>query len=182
MRKLLVISALLMLFVMAKAQVFGTSQTLKKGALNLGILPTIIDYHGNNDFLLFLQGGYGLKSNVDLGIKLGLLGDDNYIGADVEFALGKRFSLAGGAHVFNDFGIDATALYTAPLNNSVRFTSGLDVDFVFPDSGSLQYVWIPLNLEVDLKKDLVFIFEADIDTKLIDEAANMISAGVQFYF
>lgn len=182
MKNLILAVALLFAITNLKAQVFGTAQTLKKGTGNFGILPTIVDNNGTNDFMLFLQGGYGLKSNIDLGIKLGLFADKAYLGADVEFALGKYFSVTTGAHTYDDFGLDATALCTLPLNNSVRITSGLDMDIVFAESQTLEYVWVPLNLEVSLKRNLIFIFEADIDTKLFDTGYNMISAGVQFYF
>lgn len=182
MNKLLVVLVLFVVNVALSAQVFGTAQTLSKGKLNFGILPTIIDNNGHSDLILFFQGGYGLVSGTDFGLKLGVLGDETYFGGDVEFALRKNISLAGGFHLYGDFGADFTGLYTFPLTNSARLSSGFDMDIVFANSKTVVPFWLPINLEIDLKKNLTFIFEAEIDTKLFDESYNTISGGVQFYF
>jgi len=181
MKKLLFLSGLLACFAFSHAQIFGTAQTLSQGKGNFGILPTITISDGNNDLILYLQGGYGLAKGVDLGIRLGLE-DKTYIGADVEFSLAKNFSFTGGFHSYYDFGIDLAGIYTFKLNSSTKLSTGLDADLIFNDYANITPVWIPLNIEVSLKKNMVFMLEADIDTKLIDESYNMISGGLQFYF
>ena len=183
MKKLLILSFVL-LFVsnVVNSQVFGTSSTLKEKKFSLGLEPGFLMSNGNDDFMFFIHGGYGLKSNIDLGVKLGVFGDQNYLGADVEFVLGKRFSLAGGFHDFYDFGIDGTALLTFPLSSSARLTTGLDMDIVMADPETIVPLWIPCAIEVGIKKGMVFILEANIDTKLIDESYSFIGGGVQFYF
>ncbi len=164
------------------AQVLGTAQTLKKGTGNVGILPGIIVNNGYNDFILYLQGGLGISHGVDLGVRLGVLGDEDYIGADVEFSSNRHLSFTAGAHSFYDFGLDFTGLYTFYLNSNARFTTGLDMDVVFAENETAVPLWIPLNIEVGIKKDLVFMLEADIDTGVFDDAYHIISGGVQFYF
>lgn len=181
-KTLFFIFAILLFSQAGVAQVFSTAQTLSPKQMNLGILPTIADASGTNDFILFVQGGYGLRKGIDLGVKLGVLADETYFGADVEFMAMKNLSIAGGFHSFGDFGLDLSGIYTFPLTTGARLTSGLDLDMVFAENETLLPLWIPLNLEVDIRNDLVFIFEADIDTKLFDESYNLISGGVQFYF
>ncbi len=182
MKKLLLFVVIVFTCAVSNAQVFGTAGTLSKGKFNFGVLPTILDANGNNDFVMFMQGGYGLRSGIDLGLKLGVFGEETYFGGDVEFVLMKNLSLAGGFHTYGDFGLDVTGLYTFPLTNSARLSTGLDMDMVFADSQTLVPFWIPINIEVDIKKNVVFIFEAEIDTKLFDESYNLIAGGVQFYF
>lgn len=182
MNKLLFTALFIIICANSHAQVFGTAQTLAKNTGNIGIMPTIFDYDGDNDFMMFLQGGYGLTKGIDLGVKIGILGDENYFGADVEFHSKKNFSIAGGIHSYVDFGLDLTGLYTFNLNNKARLTTGLDMDIVFSDPNTLVPLWIPLNLEVDIKKDLVFMLEAGIDTKLFDESYHIMSGGFQYYF
>ncbi len=182
MKKLFLAVIFVVVCFYSNAQVLGTAQTLKKGTGSVGIVPGILVNSGNNEFLLFLQGGLGISNGIDLGLRLGVLGDEDYIGADVEFSSNKHLSLAAGAHSFYDFGLDLTGLYTFYLNSNARFTTGLDMDVVFAENETVVPLWIPLNLEVGIKKNLVFMLEADIDTGVFDEAYHIISGGVQFYF
>ncbi len=181
MKKLFIISLIAFSCNLINAQVFGTAEVLSKNKGNFGILPTIYEYNGNSDMILFLQGGYGLSKGIDLGLKLGVLSEETYFGMDVEFAIRKNLSLSGGCHINDVLGLDFTGLYTFNLNNYAKLTSGLDIDIMTENDHTIA-MWLPLNLEVDIKKNLVFIFEADIDTKLIDDSYNIISGGIQFYF
>ena len=182
MKKITLLLFSLVLAVNLSAQIFGTSSTLSKNRFSLGLEPSIYSSGNYDDFMFFIHGGYGIKSGVDLGVKLGLLGDENYIGADVEFKLGKKFSLAGGFHDFYDFGIDGTALFTFPLGSAATLSSGLDMDIVFADPETLVPLWIPVVVEIGIKKDMVFILEAELDTKLIDESYHFLGGGLQFFF
>ncbi len=184
MNKLIIAAILWLTFTTSYSQVYGTAGTLSEGKFNLGVIPTFLNNYGNNELMLFIQGGYGLTQNIDFGLKLGFLGDDSFFGTDVEYKIGKNFSLTGGAHSFYDkIGLDGTALFTINLNKSSRLTSGLDYDLILTDGpGNLQFFCIPINLEVDLKRNVVFMMEVDIDTKIGNNAYDIIAAGLQFYF
>lgn len=187
--KKIVLSLVLLIAVIStsKAQVlFSTAQTLGSGNWSLGINP-VIAAEGNNDFALFFHGGYGLGNNSDLGLKLGFGWNDAYVGLDYEKTLmaGKpSVSLSGGAHFFHYFGLDLGAQVTFPINN-VRLTTGLDMDFVFGEDGNGDLemwapLWLPLSLEVYLKKNFSLVFEGNI--KLTDRAWTTVGGGINVYF
>lgn len=169
-------------------QLFSTGQTLKPKKWSIGVEPSVL-INGDEQFMLFGHAGYGLKKGVDLGLKLGVLGDEDYIGGDVEFGIGRYFSVMGGAHHFGVFGLDANILGTYPIRSDVRISSGFDVDMNFVDkvndqgekSGKeAQFIgWIPISLEIGLKKNLAFIFEAMIN--VTDDGYHFIGGGVNIY-
>ncbi len=178
MRKSLIVIMFLVIVGEINAQVFNTGSTLKPKTFSVGIEPSVI-INGNADFMLFLHGGYGIKSGIDLGVTVGVLGPGNYFGADVEFALGKKMSLSFGAHNYGSFGLDGTYLITFPIRGDVRIFSGADLDVNFGNSTNFL-LWIPIGVEVGLRKNMSFIFEAEIG--LTAPAYHLIGGGVNFYF
>jgi hypothetical protein len=161
------------------AQVFNTSSTLHLGQFSTGIEPTLY-INGGNDFNLFLHAGAGITSDIDFGVKLGIMGDNVYIGGDVEFSLNRYFSLAGGAHAYGDFGLDGTGLVTLPLGSAADIYSGLDMDIDFA-GGEIQLpLWIPLGIEIPIKKYILFYFESEI--RITNYGSHIIGAGVSFLF
>jgi len=169
-----------------KAQVlFSNAQTLQGGAWNIGINPAYSEWH--DDFALFFHGGYGLGSNSDLGLKLGFGWGDTYVGLDYEktvFAGKPIVSLFGGAHYWGDFGLDLGSKVTFPIGN-VRLTAGLDMDLNFGEDGNGELelhapLWLPISLEVYLKKQLSLVFEGNIG--LTDRAGTTVGGGINIYF
>ncbi|MGE4289502.1 MAG: hypothetical protein AB7E36_12500 [Salinivirgaceae bacterium] len=160
------------------SQVFNTSQTLKEGTFSFGIEPLLIA-SGNSDFMLFGHAGYGLVQGVDLGLKVGVFGGSTYVGADVEFAFIKNFSISAGAHATGIFGLDATLIGSFPLASNVTFYGGLDADLNFGKDLTLP-LWIPLGLEVHLNKNMAFLFEAL--PGITQSAPHLIGGGVMVYF
>lgn len=179
MKKLFLIISAFFLLNALSAQVFNTGQTLKKGVFSAGAEPAIIA-GGNADFMLFGHLGYGLKSNIDFGAKVGVLGPgETYLGADIEFGITKNISVSGGAHIDGDFGLDGTLLGTYPISNSVNLYGGLDADIYFSGNTYVP-LWIPVGVEVGLKKSFAFILEASVG--LTNGASHIIGGGVIAYF
>ncbi len=192
--KKIILSLVILLAVASagNAQVlFNGAETLKKGNWSLGLDLAYADIH-NGDFALFFLGSYGLGNNSDLGMKLGFGWDEAYIGLDYEktVLLGKpSVSLFGGAHYWQWFGLDAGALVTFPIQN-VRISTGLDFDLVFASIDRdgdgkeelelLTPLWLPINIEVYLKKHLSLVFEGNI--KLTDDAFTTVGGGINIYF
>jgi hypothetical protein len=176
MKKLLII-CLGFITLTSNAQVFNTSSTLKRGQFSAGFEPGLY-ISGGSDFTLFLHGGAGITSGTDLGIKVGLLDGATYIGGDVEFALGKRFSISAGAHSWGEFGLDGTALFTFPLKKGVHLFTGLDADIEIADDVNVP-LWIPLGIEIGMGNNMGFIFESEIN--LID-GNHFLGGGLNFYF
>jgi len=179
MKKLFIIPLLVILTQFSFGQVFNTGQTLKAKTFSVGFEPAVL-INGSNEFMLFLHGGYGLRSGIDFGLNVGVLGPETYIGADVEFAIAKRISLAVGAHDFGVFGLDGTLNFTIPIKSGVRLFSGLDLDVNFPEPETQFLLWLPVGLDIGIKKNMSFILEAEIG--LTDPAYHLIGGGLNFYF
>ncbi|PLX20540.1 MAG: hypothetical protein C0599_08745 [Salinivirgaceae bacterium] len=191
-KNLILIAAFLLISSFSFGQLFSTGQTLKPKKWSVGVEPSVL-VNGDAEFMLFGHAGYGLKKGIDLGLKVGFLGDyDEYIGGDVEFAIGRYFSVMGGAHHFGNFGLDANILGTYPIKSDVRISSGFDVDIVFIDRADnpnttedesgmdTEFIgWVPISLEIGLKKNLAFIFETMIN--VTDAGYHFIGGGVNIY-
>jgi hypothetical protein len=185
MKKLLFIPFLLISLGLS-AQVFNTSSTLKRRSFSVGFEPGVYA-GGGSSFALFLHGGVGITSNVDLGLKIGLIDGPEYIGGDVEFDLGKYFSLSAGAHSWGNFGLDATGLFTFPIKSDVHLYTGLDMDIVFEGDDNNENtddthipLWIPIGLEVKMRSNMAFLFEAEIN--VTDYGRHFFGGGLNFYF
>ncbi len=170
--------------------VFGTGQTLQKGAFSVGINPAWADT--GNEFGLLFHGGYGLGNNSDLSLKLGFGWGNPYVGLDFEktFLSGKpSLSVYGGAHYWNNFGLDFGTIVTFQVAQ-VYISTGLDMDLNFitrdingdgnKEFDNLQVpIWLPLEVEWYVKKHLSLIFEADIP---LNDAFVIIGGGLSVYF
>lgn len=178
MKRILIILALLFIASTSFCQVFNTGQTLKPNKFSLGIEPGIM-VNGDSEFILFLHGGYGIKQGIDFSAKIGVLGPVDYFGADLEFALPHRMSFVVGAHQFGDFGLDGALNITFPIKNDIRFSTGLDSDINFNPDKTRILLWLPLGLEIGIKKNMSFIFEAEIG--LTDPTYHFIGGGLNFY-
>lgn len=188
MKRLLLFIAAISMFIGARAQVFNTGQTLKSGVFSLGVEPTLHINGGADDFILFAHAGYGIKSGIDAGLKMGL-GNPNYFGADIEFALGRKVSLAVGAHNFNNFGLDGTLNLVLPIKSDLRLYGGLDTDLNFVETTDSEgnsktelqtLLWVPVGLEVGLSQTMSLLFETEIG--VTDNAYHVIGGGLGFYF
>jgi hypothetical protein len=179
MKKVLTVFLAMVVSLSATSQVFNTGQTLKPKQFSLGIEPAVL-INGNGNFILFLHGGAGITDGIDFGVTLGVLGSSNYFGADVEFAVGRLLSVAVGAHNFGVFGIDGTLNATFPIRKDVRIFTGADIDINFPANKTQLLLWLPIGVEVGLRNNVSFIFEAEIG--LTDPAYSLIGGGLNFYF
>ena len=94
------------------AGAFGTGQTLKQGVSALGIEPVVM--MGDSITVgVFGHLGYGLRSGVDMDMKVGYLQhQDLYYGGDIEFRIAANrkaaLSLALGGHYQEEYGLDGT--------------------------------------------------------------------------
>ena len=188
MKKVLLLLVAVSFASISFGQVFSTGQTLKSGAMSLGIEPAVV---GNN-FGIFFHGGYGLNTGSDLGIKAGFGQGNPYIEGNVEFGLLRSnpyLSATLGGHYNGNFGFDGGATITFPVSR-VFLSSGLDMnlDFYQADTNadgkkelhtSLP-VWLPFGLEVYVKKHLSIIFEAEVGVS--SAAYTIVGGGISMYF
>lgn len=161
------------------SQVFNTSATLKPGKFSFGFEPGVYIWGSDADPYIYLYGGAGLVSGVDFGLKLGVGETDPYVGGDVEFTIGRYFSLTAGAHVWHYFGLDIIPLFTFPVAKGVKVFTGADSDIIFADDARLA-LWLPIGVDINIKGNMYFVFEADIN--LTDNRPHYIGAGLNFVF
>ena len=178
MKKFVIFAFYLAIGFGAKAQVFNTAKTLKTGTFSVGIEPMLIA-NGGSDFILFGHMGYGLAKDIDISAKAGMLAYSNYYGADVEFGFLRNFSLSAGAHVWGDFGLDATFLTSFDVASNVNIFGGADLDLNFGNDVYTNF-WIPIGVEVELNKNMTFILEASIGIN--NSAPHLFGGGINVYF
>lgn len=178
MKKIAILILLFTTLLNANAQVFSTAKTLKTGTFAIGVQPTIIA-NGGSDFILFGHMGYGLAKDIDIAAKAGVLAGTNYYGGDIEFSFLKNMSLSAGAHIWGDFGLDATYLITFDIAKNVDIYGGADADLNLGGNAYLNF-WIPFGVEVQLSKNMAFLMEAEVG--LTDSAPHLFGGGVVVYF
>ncbi|MFC1501961.1 hypothetical protein ACFL6A_00945 [bacterium] len=182
MKKLAFVLMLVIIPIQLSAQVFGTGQTLKPGRMSLGVNPAAYLNTNNNDFYLFLHGGIGMSRRMDLGIKVGVLGDVTYFGADLEWCLSRRsphISISVGAHHYNEFGLDGILNFTFPLGRRMSIYTGLDLDVNFINGNTTAPFWLFIGSDISIARRIGFLIEAEIGINA--SAYNIISGGFNFY-
>jgi hypothetical protein len=133
--------------------------------------------------MLMGKVGYGIKYGSDLAVTMGF-GDVSYLGLDAEKVLPWEsldnlvMSFAGGVHYSGGFGLDGTLNISVPLDKSLTFYSGLDMDLVLTD-GSGVPMWIFFGGEYSLKHRLTLLGEIDLG---INDSSNLLGIGVCYYF
>ena len=178
-RKILISTTLLLVSVYLNAQVFNTAETLKPLKFSVGIAPI----YYNENFGLFFSGGVGIKPGIDFSLKYAVLEAEDYFGADLEWKLLNQksvdISLTTGCHNYYDFGLDVSGNVSFRIKNDISAYTGLDMDLNF---GSDLYIpfWIPVGVEIDLNKNVGFLFEAEIP--LSESAYPIIDGGFSFFF
>lgn len=165
------------------AQVLNTASILRPGSFSLSIAPLIYVDRGN-DLGLFLSGGFGVTRGIDIALKLKVENEGrNYIGGDVEFTLLRDMpliSLALGAHAYRQVGLDGTLNITFPIRRTISLFSGVDFDAEFHNNGQNFPLWVPVGLEVMLRRSLSLIMEIDIAA--MEPAANIFALGMNIFF
>ncbi len=177
--KFLSLGFMLLFLSSSPAQVLNSGITLKQGKYYLGFNPAVL----SDNFGIFFQGGYGLKSGMDIGLKIGVGYPDIYVGADLEFLILRKapyFSVSTGAHYFGDIGVDGTGIFTIPFDQQVHFYTGLDMDINFNDDKTRIPLWFLIGTEVAFKSNMSVLLEAEIG--LNDPASNIFSGGFNIYF
>jgi hypothetical protein len=176
------------------SQVFNTASILKPGGFSIGLEPVMIQDNLGG----FVQLGAGLTRGIDLALKAGLVENTGtpYLGADLEWRLkGSKpsISITTGAHrnEFGSFGLDASLNFSFAVGRKVFPYFGIDSDINFDNNYVYYYdnthyhhnanvlLWIPLGVEIYLRKSISFILEAEVP--LTAPTYYVMGAGFTFY-
>lgn len=177
-KKTLTLLLICSLSISTYAQSFYNSQKLKPKQFHLALEPAVI-LNGKPHFMLFMHAGAGLTRGVDFNLSFGTFSNHNYLGANVGFGLGRYLSASFGAHHFDVFGLDGTLLAIFPLRSDIRLFTGGDLQMNLYNQRAHLLAWLPVGLEIGLKKNISFVFETNIG--LTKPAYSLIGAGFNFY-
>lgn len=182
MKKYAIVFLLVLVPMVLNAQVFGTGQTMRRGATSIGINPAFYLTEGDDELYLYIHVGHGIRKGLDLGAKVSVIGDETYFGADLEWRLTGRspyVSISAGGHKFTDFGVDATLNVTFPLKRKIHLYFGGDMDIEFTEPESITPLWAFVGLDISLGRKIAWLIEGCIGIN--DEAYNILSGGLNFY-
>ncbi len=181
MRSLLVLFILNLSIFTLSAQQFNTARILNPREISGAITPVVYN-KGFDQIGIFLNGGFGLSHTTDIAVRYGVLEGQDYIGADIEWAIKKSekisFSLMSGMHKKDFFGLDAGLAASFPLGSNIYIFSGVDVDVNF-EREIQHYIWIPIGIEAYWRKNFSVIFE--IDLPMSEWAGDMFGGGIILY-
>jgi len=147
-------------------QVVNFAKTLPQRAWSVGLTPA---WHFDRNVILFdsggpsftLSGGYGILYSLDVNARYTyFVNGRDYIGVDVQYlfyeARKSYFSVIGGLHSWDQFGMDLTALFTYTPRFEISLSTGLDFDLSFGTVVNPR-IWVPLNIGYNVN-EMIFIF------------------------
>jgi len=199
--KRFILLLLIVIPVMASGQVVNYAKTLPVRSFSLGITPA---YHlGANNvgirnigvpedqfgaFALGVSGGYGLTYSMDVSAKfIYVMGGKPFFGADLQYLIhegrNSYFSVIGGVHNWDNFGVDLTGLFTYALSYNVSISGGLDMDVNYdPDMPNKirPRVWLPVNIGFNVSK-YTFLY-AEFDLQVSQWSWSILAVGANFIF
>jgi hypothetical protein len=184
MKKLLFL-LLFSLPVLLSAQVVNFAKTLPERAWSIGLTPA---WHADRNVILFdaggasfaFNGGYGLLYSLDLNARyVYFMNGTDYIGLDAQYlvyeARKSYFSVIGGLHKWDQFGLDITGLFTYTPRYEVSLSIGLDVDASFASEINPR-VWVPLNVGFNVN-EMMFLF-AEYNLPVSDRSWDIAAVGI----
>ena len=184
---------------LASGQVVNFAKTLPVRAFSVGISPTY--YIDNNSIGLnsigiegdegggiaaALTGGYGINYSLDLGAKfIYVHGGKPFFGVDMQYLLYEArksyFSVIGGVHRWDGFGMDLTGLFTYAPRYEWNFSVGLDLDveYITEHEGDVRTrFWLPVNVGYNVN-DVTFLY-AEFDLQVSELSWGIVALGANF--
>lgn len=170
-----------------RAEVFSTARTLPTRTLMLGLEPQVTPPEGPA-YELFLHSGFGMTSNADLQVKLGLpIRPDSalYVGGEVQFALlrdedgapGISLSVGGHGRGWDRFGLDSTLLLSNDFGK-IEPLFAVDADFELRGNSVDPIVHLVPGLMVEISRTTRF--QSELGVGVTPGAPLYVSAGFQF--
>jgi hypothetical protein len=182
--KRLLFLLLFSLSVTLSGQVVNYAKTLPERSWSVGLTPA---YHFDNNVITFesggpsiaINGGYGLLYSLDVNARyIYFFNGADYIGVDLQYLIHEArmsyFSVIGGLHKWDDFGLDATGLFTYMLRYEINLSVGLDFDLSFAAEANPRF-WVPLNIGFNI--DEMFFLFAEYDLPVSERAWGIVAIG-----
>jgi len=182
----IVLFAALLLPQVSPAQVINFGKTLPVRSFSLTAAPVYnVDnvFHWEQAGMSYLvMAGYGFTYNLDMSAKYGYYNGADYFGVDLQYLFRETrqsyYSLYGGVHKWDEYGVDATVTYTYTPQYWANLSIGLDLDV---DISVLELrAWVPLNFGINID-DRYFIY-LEYNLPATEEAWDILGGGVTFIF
>lgn len=170
----------------AQDGVFSDAQTLGQDNASLSVQSAIYTEAGN-EAMLILRGAYGLSSGLTFHGKVGLLRNDTYLGANLEYQLAGEpydpvsLSMLAGVYTFGNPGIKLGGIMSKQLGQFSLF-SGLTFEPLFADSDVRTPLLVPIGFEVPLGRSANIVMEADIAANDDADLYQALHLGINLYF
>ena len=187
--KRLILLLLIVVPVLASGQVVNFAKTLPERSYNIGLTPA---YHFDNNTVLFdaegpaiaLNAGYGLKYPLDFNVKyIYFVNGPDFMGFDFQYLMHEArfsyFSVIGGLHRWEDFGLDVTGLYTYAPRYFLNLSVGLDFDLSFAEELKPRF-WLPVNVGLNVS-EYVFVF-AEYSLPVSELSWDIFAVGLSMIF
>jgi hypothetical protein len=185
---LIIIAASTVSLTKAQDGVFSDAQTLGYEQFALSVQPIIYTEVGKDDFMLMLRGAYGVKSDLTLHGKIGVLRDETYFGGHLEYMLAGEpydplsFSLLAGVYSFGDVGLKFGGVLSKQVG-SFSLYSGLMFEPLFTDPDELTPLLLPIGVDIPVSGGQAnFVFEADLALNDDAEFYEALHFGFNIYF
>ena len=199
--KRLLILLLLATPMFAAGQVVNYAKTLPVRSFSLGITPSYyidnesvglrsigVDADQKGAFAVGVSGGYGLQYSLDVNAKIVyVMGGKPFLGADLQYliheARNSYFSVIGGLHYWDNFGVDLTGLFTYSVNYNINVSGGLDLDVNYDPAMPNKVrtrVWLPVNIGFNVS-EYTFLY-AEFDLPVSQWSWSIVALGANFIF
>lgn len=165
-------------------QVVTYAKTLPERTWSIGVSPA---WHMDRNVILFdaggasvaLSGGYGLLYSLDVNARyIYFANGTDYIGVDMQYLVHEArksyFSVIGGLHKWDDFGMDVTGLFTYAPQYEYNFSIGLDFDLSFASELNPRF-WVPLNFGYNINE--MFFLYAEYDLPVSERSWGIVALG-----
>ncbi|MDA3824246.1 MAG: hypothetical protein PF450_16760 [Bacteroidales bacterium] len=196
----------------ALPQVINFAKTLPTRAFSVSLAPLMHvggTYHPNIDGLSYmLLLGYGIGYDVDISLKYGnsysyakndvtdmneIVKSPDFFAIDMQYLFRETrssyYSLFGGIHKWDEYGIDLTFSYTHMPQYFINLTAGLDLDVDFTNTRALPHrvnsplelrAWVPLSVGFNFD-DRYYLF-VEYDLPATEAAWDILGGGITFIF
>ena len=182
-------------------QVVNYAKTLPERSFSVGVTPSYyfdnasvglrsigVEADQGGALAIGVNGGYSLSYSLDLNAKMiYVMGGKPFFGADLQYLIHEArytyFSVIGGLHYWDNFGVDITGLFTYALNYNINLSAGLDFDINYdPDmDGNIRFrAWLPVNIGFNLSK-YTFLY-AEYDLPVSQWSWGIAAIGANFVF
>ena len=178
---------LLLIPILASAQVVNFAKTLPERAFSVGLASA---YHSDQNVVYFdaggaslaLSGGYGIQYALDINARyIYFFNGSDYIGVDLQYLIHETrqsyFSVIAGLHKWDEFGFDLTGLYTYSPRYYLNLSVGLDMDLSFATEVNPRF-WIPLNVGFNVN-EMLFLY-AEYNLPVSERSWGIVALGGNF--